>query len=335
MQPVEILDDGKVDVSVDLIEVTGKRIVTVYPLTMEILLVVVPKALPYTAAEAFIKNLTSNSLSIYFLITIAVSILMLTIARYIKKNKILFVECSFDVLHLLLNDNIGINYSLLTHSEILLIVPLTFVGFLIVNGFLSSLRSQLTLPIMQHQVDTTEDLYNSSLQYFTYNEYWMEKETILLNNLLKREDWQSQMVLLNSSQTLRLVNQEKSLAFSEYQFMAKILVKIKKYHVSQIQLQWIWFSYNARYDFPFIDRINEIIQRVQTAGLYNQWRKYAIAILEKAYEKSATETTIEVLPVPMFVFYGYIAGLIVLFMEIIFKKYKFKEILETKLKIKL
>lgn len=74
---------------------------------------------------------------------------------------------------------------------------------------------------------------------------------------------------------------------------------------------------------------------MRTAGLYEKWRKYEIAILESVYKNSATETAIEVLPVPLFIFYGYIAGVIVLIMEIIFKKYKFKEILEKKLKIKL
>lgn len=65
------------------------------------------------------------------------------------------------LLNLVLNDNGAIDYQLLTCVEALLIVPLTFVGMIFVNGMLSNLQSYITNKIIQPQIDTVEDIYRS------------------------------------------------------------------------------------------------------------------------------------------------------------------------------
>lgn len=74
-----------------------------------------------------------------------------------------------DVLNLLMYDNVSIQYQKLYLIKVFLILPLTFLGLVIVNEILSALQSHLTQPFMKLQIDSIEDIYNSSIPISTVN----------------------------------------------------------------------------------------------------------------------------------------------------------------------
>lgn len=330
MEPVEILDNGTVDFSVDLTEMTGHRNATLYPLLVRFFTVIVPKASPYPASEAIFLILTADSIA-YVLVTSALAVIMvLAISRYVVCGRLLIFECVVDVVKLLTNYNYGIKYAMLSRSEASLIVPLTFAGFIISNVFLSNLKSHLTRPIIRHQIETVEEVYHSSFPYLTYNEYFIKRESELLEKILPRGDWHKRMNLANSSEITRLVNEDAGITFCDYQHIIKFIASRRKYHVSKVNLQLMWFSYNARYDFPFMERVNEIIQWIKVSGLYDKWRHHFAVLHRAQYKIDFTEKAIETVSVPVFIVYGYIVGGILLILEILCKKYQLMEILEKK-----
>lgn len=131
----------------------------VYPIAMLPLVIVVPQSLPYSDFTAYLQTITTDTFFGYSLITVGVVILLLTMFRYIKQKKIRFFQSVTDVLNLLINDNGYISYQRLSLSECYLIVPLTFVGLVFVNGILSNLQSYLTDPVYEPQMKSVEEIY--------------------------------------------------------------------------------------------------------------------------------------------------------------------------------
>lgn len=225
----------------------------------ENLRMVEPKASPYPEYTAYLKNIASGIVIGYSIVIIVVIMLVLTVSRYIKLKKIKYFRCAVDVLNLLMNDNTAIRYQQLTYSELILIVPLTFAGFVIANGFLSIFKSYLTQPINQPQIETLEDLYRSPILVLVHNEFWLNKEINLLKNASKYENWSEKMRVLEYSEIVRqMLTNVTTVSFTEFESLAIVICRYVRLHVTQKRLQWIWYSYNVRYDFPFTERVNEI-----------------------------------------------------------------------------
>lgn len=144
--------------------------ISVYPLKMEQHLIMAPEALPYSDFTSYLIAVSSNEFLGYSVITVAVIVLLLIIIRYIKQKRILLLQSAADVSNLLMNDNFVIKYQQLSRSELFLIIPITFVGLVIVNGTLSTLKSYLIRPIDQPQMNTPEDIYRSQLHILTWHE---------------------------------------------------------------------------------------------------------------------------------------------------------------------
>lgn len=88
-------------------------------------------------------------------------------------------------------------------------------------------------------------------------------------------------------------------------------------------------TYPVNDNFPFIQRLNEIHRRVRCAGLHEKWRRENeidlwIHILKK-YNRFETRANVsentDLLPIPIFIMYGWVAGTITLILEIIWKNY--------------
>lgn len=87
-------------------------------------------------------------------------------------------------------------------------------------------------------------------------------------------------------------------------------------------------SYHVNNDFPFIERFNDIIQRLQSGGLYEKWtgelysevKSKSFSTNRSDYMGTSKETEIDLFPIPKFIVYGWIVGLIVLILEIIWKR---------------
>lgn len=321
LEPLEMLDNGTVDIHVDLTQLTQQRIVTLCPMIIENLVMVMPKALPYPAIVAYFRKMSSDGCFVYFVVLLVGVMYLLTICRYIKCNKILIFQCAAEVVNLLMNDNQAIIYQQLTRSEICLIIPMTFTGFFMANGFLSNLKSHITKPILQPDIDTVEELYMSSLPIFAPNDYWWKEQMRFLQNISTYKDWHKKVTNKNKP-LISLIIAETSFSYLEYGSIAKEVCRRRPYHIAKIPLQSIWFGYNVRYDFPFTERVNEVILRTQATGLYDQWW---VRVKQKQLYKSqvAKEAQFESFTVPTFIVYGWFVGVIVLVIEIIWTKFKY------------
>ncbi len=149
----ELYNNG-IDIVAGIMRQDSLEKIHLYPFYMEPMHVIVPEALPYSDISAYLMAIISTNLFGYLLVSISLVVLLLLVFRYIKQKKILFIRSITDVFNLLMNDNGSVRYSRLSSLELMLIIPLTFVGLVFVSGILSALLSFATRPVQQHQMNT-------------------------------------------------------------------------------------------------------------------------------------------------------------------------------------
>lgn len=311
------------------------------PMQLKDLVIVVPEALPYSEFSAYLRTVTSDIFFGYALITIAVVMICLTLCRYIKQKKCSFIRSVVDVLNILMNDNQRINYSQLSRTEVFLLVPLTFIGFVVVNCALSALKSFLTRPIIQPQINTVEEIYRSPFPIFTKSEPVIKFLTDDLKQFSNHDDWQDRVRAVHPDLFYRHIETyDTSNAFFVSREYAKKLINNQKrlnvrgYHISKLHIMTVVSSYPVNDNFPFVERLNEIHHRVRSAGLHEKWwREDEIDLWRNISRKynsfedrdDSSENT-KMFAVPMFIVYGWVAGTIVLIIEIVWKNFKFSRI---------
>lgn len=342
-----LLEYGTIDVMRTTYSFDIDDLVNMYPMVMEALVIVVPEAVPYSEITAYLRTVTSDTIFGYSLITVTSVMLLLTLVRYIKQKKILFFQCAADVLNLLINDNGGIKYQELSRIEVFLIVPLTFVGFVVTNGILSTLKSYLTRPRMQPQINTVDQIYRSTFPILTHYKIWVKRAITVLQNLSQHVDWsvkfrvaefevvERQMQLYNTS-----ISFLERLSYANFVLDVQKRLNIRGYHIPPLYIDKYVVSYPVNDDFPFIDRLNEIIHWIRNAGLYEKWCREEmdnfVENISKNREllKSRDQTDVEKFDVPIFIVYGWLVGVIVFVLEIIWKHFKLSCVFGVRLKTK-
>lgn len=312
----------------------------VYPLYMAPIVILVPEAAPYTEFSAYLQTVTSDHFFGYSLVTIVAVIILLSIFRYIKRKKILFFQSATDVISLLMNDNGTIDYRQLSCIEICLVVPLTFVGFVVVNGILSNLQSYLTRPVLQHQINTIDDIYRSPLHILTWDENWKNILVDTLTNRSIHENWSGKIVAMQEELYIEQIEMyNTSISFLTDLSYAQSLLSIQKsfsikgFHNTQIEIASSIFSYFVNDRFLFFERLNEILHWIRNAGLYDFWWKVHEngKILKKSMEHSKIlkPTDVTSFEFMMVVVYGWSASVIVFAFEIIWMKFIFVRIYDN------
>lgn len=304
-----------------------------YPMMMLSNDIVVPEAQPYSDFTAYLRTLTSDSFFGYTLVAIAAIVASLTACRYIKQKRIEFVESLLDVVNLLLNDNTSIKYKRLSRAEIFLIAPLTFVGFVIVNGMLSSLQSYVTQPVFQPQIKTLDDLYSSPLPISTMSDYWKDRMIDVVTNRSERNDWSDKIIGMDPDDFLDQINAyNMSTSYLVSSPDATLLLHAQKrldirgFYNTGIQIAGKHYTYTVSEKFIFFDRLNEMIHRMNSAGLYQQWVQKFFAFNERIIVENNKKKSIEREEVdtnqfefPMIIVYGWIASVFVFVMEFLWK----------------
>lgn len=241
-----------------------------------------------------------------------------------------------------MNDNICIKYQRLSRKEVFLIVPLTLMGFVIVNGILSNLKSHLTRSIPRPQINTIEEIYRSPFPILTWTKEWKVELIDVLTNLTTHTDWNDKVIGVAGRELLyeQFYKYNKSISYLVDTTNANMMLRIQKhlklnnYHNPKIPIIFRHFSYRVNKKFLFFERLNEILHRIQSAGLYGIWRRQHFSDLdEKIKNKNLVQLTnenVKRFEFPNFIFYGWIAGAVVLVVEIIWKKYKFSWIRKLK-----
>lgn len=309
----------------------------VYPVDMRDYVVIVPEALPYSEFSSYLINGMSGDFFIYSILSTIGSIAVLVFLRYTKQKMIFILQSCADVFNLLLNDNGRIKYQLLMRAEVFVIVPLTFVGFILVNGVLSNLQSHLTRPALRPQIDTPADIFTSKIPIITNSVGWKK---ILINMLAdktkySKSEWDSHIVVDEGADIDFTSLYNKTNAFLLDSYVVDILLRtqkrlnIKGYHRPHIQISKLLFTYMVHKRFLFFERLNDIVQRLKSAGFYDLWLRRDGSVLEGMVRTlnlvllhRRQATSVERLQFPTFIVYGWLAGFVVFVLEIIWKKFR-------------
>lgn len=307
-----------------------------YPLDVQPQVILVPEALPYSDFSAYLQTVLSNQFFDYFLLLMVGFVVLLTFFRYVKQKKFPFFESSIDVLNLFLNNNTSIKYQQLSRTESFLIVPLTFMGVIIVNGIFSNSLSYLTRPVYQPEINTIEDLYWSQLPILTWGlNGWKDELTEVFMKRTEFKDWGKNIIVVENAK-LREYSRtfNRSMSFLTSLNNANTFVRAQKrldirgYHKTQIEVSSFPFSYPVNEKFVFFERLNEIVHRIQSAGLFREWirqeyaqreKKILKANVKQSFDQDNSVTNFEF---PMLIVYGWLTGSILLLIEIIWKKFK-------------
>lgn len=339
----ELFRDDIIDIlpSTVLIDADRPLSTYLYPMVAITVVMVVPEALPYATFTTYLRAIATDHFFGFLLTTILATVFVLTIFRYIKARKMFFFQSAADVLNVLLvNDNYNIEYQRLSRVEAFIMIPLTFGGFIIVNIILSIFQSYLTRPYVQSEIETIEDLYRSPFPIFTNSEYWKAKATELLTVLWEHGNWSEKVHLIDYLEFHRQLysyNTSRSFPFAKTQ--AKHLIKLQKqlnirgYHISsEVRLLKTLAAYNLMDDFPFTERLNQIIHRVQNAGLYEKWLEeddQSLLKIVRLVNSRGTSKNLDIDKFPLldFIVYGWIAACVMFVFELIWKKVQIRKIM--------
>lgn len=339
----EIYENG-VDLYPPLMGQQQPKQLRVYPMKFTSFIIIVPEALPYSDFSAYLRNVTSGEFCGYSCVAVVALVLVLSILRSVKQKKILFCQSTVDVFNLLINDNGYIKYQRLSRSEIFVIVPLTFVGLIFTNGILSALQSHVTRPLIQPQLKTMEDIDASGFSIAAL--YNPDKLQVIIGlfNRAGGKEWSDKMFMTKLFYDDLCAYNLSMCYFLDADYAQIILrvqkrLKIKGYHNPDIEIAKNYRGYLVYAKFLYFERLNDILHRIKSAGLYDLWKRQDEAndenvLLKQNVERLANqiENYVESFEFPTFLFYGWLAGLIAFMFEIMWKRFGeswMKKILRT------
>lgn len=317
-----------------------RGVVHTYPNGMVTQLLMVPHARPYSDFVTYLKNGTWKLLFTFTFILVAAASLMLIVSGYLRTKTNLLFQCVADVIKLLMNDNGTIRYGQLHRADVFVIVPLTFTGTIVVNGILSIFQSYITLPIYERQINTLDDLYKSPFPILTSEGYWTDRTIENLERLSPQHGgWSVKVHATKSDQLHKDVQAfNNSIAFLEYDCNAQVYLEVQKrfnlkafHSITETYLDKFLVSYEVLNDFPpYIEPINDIILRLQSAGLFDKWSEVDKQIFVKnvctrnrhLQFKSSKGSDNGEFTVPTAVWCGWIVSVLVFVCEIIWNKIK-------------
>lgn len=306
------------------------KFVNLYPIATDNFVIVIPEAVPYPQFGTYIQNAFSHKLlPVNVGITVVVIILLWFIRSKVHKDCDI-LHTAIDVLNLMASNNDTIKYQRLSRSEIALLVPLTFVGLILTNGYMCIMLSFLIQPKMQPQIKTMEELYKSKILIFVPPVYWETEIRDIFNDQFKQKDWNGKIRDVDNIDIDRhIYSRNSSISFIALEKEAKILLKYQKrmsvrgYYIPPEGMalkKMLRMSY-VNDNFPFIERANEITFWLQNAGLYRKWEDDAMCNASKTVEMDVSKN-VETGDILMFsiIINGWIFSGLVFILEIIYKK---------------
>ncbi|XP_037030440.1 uncharacterized protein LOC119070280 [Bradysia coprophila] len=306
-----------------------------YPHRQSRLVIIVPHSQPFSGFVAYLRNGTWMLFSVYTFIVIVAASLLLIVSGYLRKNEFFLFECVTDVVNVLINDNAAIRYQNLCRADVLVIVPLTFAGFIAMNGILSVFQSYLTSPIYQPQINTIKDLHKSSVPILV-NKAELKGLTYILEDLSKYGGWSDKFHGIQMDQLKKEIGTfNNSIAFFAFDYQAQALLEVQKrlslkaFHLLRDTfLAKYPISFEIRLNFPFIEQINVIIHWLNDAGLINKWVEDSDEVKEMCKInisppiKISGESDLGEFAVLTVMWCGWIASVMVFIGEVIWNKFK-------------
>lgn len=298
-----------------------------YPLALTHMNIVVPEAEPYTGFYVYIRTLTTDVFFAYCTGAIAAVVATLSGCRYFKEKKFLFLQSLRDVMKLLVGENSHINYRCLSRAEAFVIGALTFVGFVVVNGYFSSLESYLAKPILRPQLRTVSDIYKSPLSIVTslrHEQHVLER----ISYRLSREKWASKIVTIETENLLTQYysfNTSTSYVISDHDYDTVLSVErmlnIRGFYDTGVTVSTSLCIFPVSTGLAFFDRLNENIHWRHSTGLLQLWWEKASEMAKKEILKinlhrKKQQQEDEEFEFPTFIIFGWIVSTVVFFIEI-------------------
>ncbi len=252
----------------------------IYPHRWIKLVMVVPHALPYSNFFVYLRNTKWTIFVLTLFGVIVIATVLLIVSSYLQTKKLLFFRCAADVINLLMNDNSRISYGKLHRVDVLVIVPLTFAGLIVVNGIISLFQSYVTLPMYERQINTIDDLYESPFNIGSYD-IWADRTIEMLEIITGHGGWGEKVLESSVDEVvMEISNFNTSMAYPLFDNKAQAMLEVQKrlnikaYHLmTNTNIDNFLFSFDLNEYFPFIEPINDIIHRLQAAGLMDKWFK--------------------------------------------------------------
>lgn len=332
--PLELYDNSTVDVEPTIYYLSYMPIIKLYPMSMDPLIIVVPEASPYPEFVIYLRTVSSSAFIGYALVIVVAVIFLLSYFRYIHRKRCFIFQSMIDVVNILANDNASIKYQELSRVEALLIVPLTFAGFMIVNGTVSILQSYMTKAFIQPQVSTIDEVYRSTFPILTDFDFIGNTSVDVLNTISNVGNFSSRIKSMEPWEYDREVQMfNTSVSFIMTLPYAQNLVRLQKqlgirgFHITDIYLYREIGSFNVKDAYPFISRFDEIIGWLRNGGLYAKWEQDDLLLLERIIRKNLKENQADhqtdnaEIPMPTLVLYGWCCSICVFIVEIVWKKW--------------
>lgn len=182
----------------------------------------------------------------------------------------------------------------------------------------------------------SKKIYKSPFPIFTYGEEWkINLINALANRTKEGEDWSDRITVLERRQfadQMLMFNRSTlylmSLKCATLLLSVQKRLNIKGYQNPCIEVYKFICEFLKYPGFRFVERLNEIIHWLQSAGLYDLWYRRErfqtqSGMLKRSVEllRYQNEIVVEHFEFPTFVFYGWLAGVVMLVIEIIWKHF--------------
>lgn len=305
----------------------------------------VPHAKQRSGIMGYIQNAKWKQIFILTIMTIAIASILLTINGYLRTKEVFFLQNVVNIVNLLMNNNEVINYGRLSRADVWVMVPFTFAGLIVMSGILSVFQSYLTLPLYERQINSLDGLFQSTVPIIDRDDrLWTGDEEKLLEDVSGHGGWNEKIHQISGWED-EVDKFNDSVAFFMYDYQARPFLDVQKqlgikaYHqMTGVSLQTAFVSFQISDCFPFVERMNEIIHRLQSAGLLNRWssiesylqtryireQNLQFQLNTKDEEKSNASLIL--------LFFGWISSTVLFVCEIIWNKFKTR-ILRSKSKV--
>lgn len=268
-------------------------------------------------------------------IILASVILMLFIVRFRTLNFYTFVDTCRDVLSITIKLDIRRLFNLKL-SEILVILPTTFFGFVIVNTVISILTTFYTTTThYRPDINSLSDIDQLSCKIAVNNEHSMK-----ILSEFNEFNWSTRFVYLNQQEiTHQLFKFDTTTCFIDSFRRADVLMRYQKYrrrilHVVKLNLGPRLYGYMMHSMSPHKHRFNELILNAMSSGLYSKWSSdiYFELYEEGILKNFVTYSAIDHIPSSLQLFYifwplnilvyGFLISSMILCGEFVIKRFR-------------
>lgn len=252
----------------DMINITEpKSRIFTYPITIDSIILMVPKAKPYNQFQGFLKNFTLNYSIVLIAAPTILIIIIIWIVRLFKSSKSALFRSVVDVIRLLFTLDIKgkKNYSDL--SDRLFILSLSFGGFLFTNGVLSVLISLFTQPVMRAEINTYDQFDKTSMKIAVPDPAYTVE--LLRMASAKGKDWKNRIEEKYRLEKFmyQMYSYNTIYAYFLTRSRADVLIERQKhlslrgYHIPQEYFTLSLSAYFIGSRAPFKERVDQLIHQ--------------------------------------------------------------------------